>query len=73
MTKTIKRLLSEYSDFDADTITTDMSIHDDLFLNKGDLQEIVLEIQDYFGCDIEDPIESIIYVCDLMAVVKSAI
>ena len=73
MIKIIKKILSEYSDFDIINITNDMSIKEDLFLDEGDMEEVLSEIQDYFGFQLDDSYEGITYVSDLISAVKEAL
>lgn len=40
--------------------------------DKVNIQDIIFEIKDYVGCDLDDNYEGIIYVSDLIAVVIAA-
>lgn len=69
----IKRILGEYSGINPDLITTDLSFEDDLYLNEDDILEILDEIEEYFQIEFEDKEVSLIYVADLITLVKTLI
>lgn len=50
----VKKMLSEQLDVDADTITTDTKIIDDLSADSIDIVEMLMALEDEYGIEISD-------------------
>lgn len=73
MLETIKGILSDFSGVGVKSISHDMHLEDDLYLEESDLDEVLNEIEDQLGFEFEERDNELVYVSDLIALVKSAI
>jgi hypothetical protein len=72
MVQTLKKILGEISGVDYRSISNDMHIKDDLYLDENDIEDALNELEDYLGFEFEDRNTNFVYVSDLIAFVKAA-
>lgn len=72
MLEEIKNLLVESANVDADKVTADASLKEDLGIDSLDAVELVLDIETKFDIKIEDDeISSLVTVGDIIKLVES--
>lgn len=70
MVKKVKELLAEVACVDSKIISADMHLIDDLFLDEAEIDDILNELEDHFGFEIEEGHDPVEYVSDIIAMVK---
>lgn len=70
--ETVKRIILERLDVDENKITLQANLKDDLGADSLDIVEMVMEIEDEFGIEVDDEdAESIVTVGDAVAYLAS--
>ena len=67
--KTIRDIIAERTDIDPENITPDTNMKEDLQADSLDLFQIISDIEDEFGIDIDSP-GDIVYVSDAVEMVE---
>lgn len=73
MVQKIIKLLAETAGIDYNLISMDLNLKDDLFLDENDIDEVLIELEDYFGVEFEEREKEFICVEDLISYVKEAV
>ena len=68
----IRDIIAERTDIDASNITPETNMKEDLQADSLDLFQIISDIEDEFGVDIESPSE-IVYVSDAVEMIEKLI
>lgn len=65
----IRDIIADRTDIDADNITLETNMKEDLQVDSLDLFQIISDIEDEFGIDIDSP-SDIVYVRDAVEMVE---
>lgn len=70
METNLKKVIAEVAGMDYRFVDSDMELRDDLGLTDSDIDDILNELEDNLDIEIEDRDVELVYVADMIALIK---